>query len=427
MATAAAAMGPVRIGQQNTTRRRGGPDKGFVQIGHWEVSIASVYGNLAFHVWARMRSLENIANWDNPNRVEMKLDYSVEELATLCRCSTEAVRLVHRQLESDGLMVPAEPKFVKNARGNRQACLLIPAKALGLREAEDRPLKKLNRRPPGAGTRFTIPAGGRKSLRFQKAHEAVEMINPLEGSLDIDVEESESSVPILRPVIPVRIAEPDNAATTRKQDPTSNIASRVGMDNEPTDDPRLPELRDVLTPLMLRHCGKNPDDAYLGLILGEMGAATVVHYMGLAVKRCERARPGSIDSGLFLMIAGDAGRAAASKIRESAAPAPGAAVSRVKPPAFVAEPEDADTPWSRIRSKLKPKMVQQDYENWLRSTSFESYDPPVKWGKLAEPGVLSIRVPDQASADFIAQECRGRILAEARNIGLDVSVLRCTT
>src|SRR5581483_1487943 len=56
------------------------------------------------------------------------------------------------------------------------------------------------------------------------------------------------------------------------------------------------------------------------------------------------------------------------------------------------------SPWSRIRAELKRMVSETEYSNWLLQTAFSSH----------ERAVLTIRVPQQVTADYIREYSRAR-------------------
>lgn len=411
MATAAAAMHPDRIGQRKETGRRTFPETGYAPYLHWQRRVISVHGHLANSLMTIIMSEENLANAGKTHGDRNPAKTSLRALAEEARRSEEAIRVELKKLEADELIEPVKAG-PGNGRGNKVYYHAHPENAKRLADRADRPLKKLGpRRQAAAVSTSQISGGGRKHLRFLRAQDGIDFVNPLPDPLTIELRESDSAAPSLTFTPPAqnddRVEHPDAHR--------SNTQSALGVfgSNDATKGhkARLGELRDALTPRLLRHCGKEPDDGLLDRIEGKLGAATLRDYFRHLDRRLKRG--GQIESGLFILIAGEVS-AAALKMQP---PAPVPPITTDPAPVFTGEPEDADTPWSRIRRELKLNLTvaPQEYENWLRRTSFESFSS----------GKLSVRVPDQVTADFIDQEYRGHIITAARAVGLEVSELHC--
>ncbi len=129
--------------------------------------------------------------------------------------------------------------------------------------------------------------------------------------------------------------------------------------------------------------------------------------MGVVRNRVRRDRH-SVQSGLFPKLAKEArdGYAAAVQVLS---PSPKQEATAEKKN-FKAEPEDSSSPWSRIRDELKRMVSETEYSNWLLQTAFSSH----------ERAVLTIRVPQQVTADYIREIFTGQIRAAAVHLGIGV-------
>lgn len=79
------------------------------------------------------------------------------------------------------------------------------------------------------------------------------------------------------------------------------------------------------------------------------------------------------------------------------------------------EPEDAENPsaWMLIRRRLKTRISEIDYTNWVSRSEF---------GRFEESGDLVVWMPDQVSVEMFDQEYRGLVSEIARQ--LDIGVKR---
>jgi hypothetical protein len=83
---------------------------------------------------------------------------------------------------------------------------------------------------------------------------------------------------------------------------------------------------------------------------------------------------------------------------------------------YAREPEDSPDPsvWMRVRLRLKGRIGEHDYQNWVARAEFGERDG-------ADVVVL---VPDAVTAEWIEQEYRGLISEIARQLELDVERFR---
>jgi hypothetical protein len=79
---------------------------------------------------------------------------------------------------------------------------------------------------------------------------------------------------------------------------------------------------------------------------------------------------------------------------------------------FPEEPESSGSPWMQIRLRMRERVSERAYEDWIQRTAFESFD--------ARRSEMRVRVPDQVTKDWLEQEWIDDLVACAESARLPV-------
>lgn len=213
---------------------------------------------------------------------------------------------------------------------------------------------------------------------------------------------------------------PDSRTPVRKSNPAKHPAKHPDSPDfgtgVPKSDPAA--LGKFLDPIFARYKLKpaSSDPELLRLIAGTLAPATLNDFSAIIAARFQ-VRPAKILPGLFVSLARDASRSAKERARLAREAPP----SAPPPPKihFDPEAEGSGSPWDLIRSHMRDTIAPQEYNNWFVQTAFAALPAT---GRVA--GELVVRVPDEVSAKFLAQEFAPRLLAIAGELDLPVKRLR---
>lgn len=315
-----------------------------------------------------------------------------EQLGEWCNVGITGVRKAVQALEDDGMI-----RIQKSGR-NSQYQVLVE----GVMNLEKREKRSVERKDPvevGQRTSLQVAAGGKSEFRLTEPVQDVDL-RAIGGSLDITAEVTGGSL-----VLSMSLT----AAGVKPAAAVAEAATPVAVSQE--------HLKSFLTPTFLHLFSKVPDDALLKRIAAELGPASLEVFDSVINARlAERKRvkapggwylePGQIKPGLFPFLARDAA-ATASEARAAALKAPDPTPTSA--PSFVADPEDGNGEWARLRRVLSKSIAPQAFSNWFKQTKQVSI----------ERGILRVATCDEVSADFLNQEYGPQVTAAIAELGLE--------